>query len=118
MRRGITSIKETYFSCFGIPIAENKWWAPQNLCNSCYLSLMKWKRGNRKAVKFEMPMIWSQPNHENKDCYFCEVTNISKVNRYNKTSFQYPDIASATKPVLKNIEDHIGENSGKSLTLK
>lgn len=72
-RNAITDlVKTAYQLYFGFSIDErDKNWLPKICCNSCSRTLRGWLEGSHKSMPFTMPMIWSEPqNHEN-DCYFC-----------------------------------------------
>lgn len=72
-RNAITDlVKKAYQLYFGFSIDErNKSWLPKICCNSCSRTLRGWLDGSHKSMPFIMPMLWSEPqNHEN-DCYFC-----------------------------------------------
>lgn len=67
-----TVVKRAYQLYFGFPVDErDKNWLPKTCCNSCSRTLRGWLEGSHKSMPFTTPMIWSEPqNHEN-DCYFC-----------------------------------------------
>jgi hypothetical protein len=46
-------------------------------------------------------MIWREPDNHVSDCYFC-LTNVDVLSSKNKSLIQYPDLSSATKPIVMN----------------
>lgn len=51
---------------------RNVWWAPSKFCANCYNALTEWSHGKLKAMRFGVPMVWSDPiEHKPDRCYFC-----------------------------------------------
>ncbi|XP_060526070.1 immunoglobulin superfamily DCC subclass member 4-like isoform X2 [Cylas formicarius] len=82
----IDLVKTAYKLYFGFSIDErDKGWLPK--VYSCSRTLRGWLEESHKSMPFSMPMIWSEPqNHEN-DCYFCTTSTrgFSKKNRALKS---------------------------------
>ena len=94
-----TFVKEAYFSYFSRKIGnQDKSWAPHIVCKQCTEGLRMWTKGTREHMPFGVPMIWMEPKDHSTDCYFCSVKT-SGYNRKNKRSIQYPNIASAVRPI-------------------
>ena len=73
-------------------------WAPHKTCNNCYNTLRGWTRGEKKSMKFAVPMVWRIPSNHLDDCYFCVV----KVQGHSKKSGKniiYPNLPSAIRPI-------------------
>jgi hypothetical protein len=49
-------------------------------------------------MPFAVPMIWREQKDHLTDCYFC-MTNVSGYSSKNKKSIEYPNLASALRPV-------------------
>nr|XP_036219079.1 uncharacterized protein LOC118680996 [Bactrocera oleae] len=95
-------VKTAYNLYFGFSIDErDKSWLPKVCCNSCSRTLRGWLEGSHKSMPFTMPMIWSEPqNHEN-DCYFC-MTSTRGFSKKNKNKIVYPNIPSAKRPIPRD----------------
>ena len=44
-------------------------------------------------------MVWREPKNHSDDCYFCTV-NMKGFNRIKKSTWFYPDLESARRPVF------------------
>jgi len=92
-------VKQAYHAYFGVKLGDqDKSWAPHNVCKTCVESLRQWEKGQRKCLKFGIPMIWRQPKNHHDDCYFC-VVNMKGFNRHKKSKWVYPNLESARRPV-------------------
>src|SRR5438132_8113040 len=54
-------------------------------------------------MKFGIPMVRREPTNHLNDCYFC-MTNIYGINKSNRSKWNYPDLASARRPVPHSDE--------------
>nr|XP_047125236.1 uncharacterized protein LOC124807409 [Hydra vulgaris] len=99
-RRNITNfVKQAYLAYFGMKLGDqDKSWAPHIVCKTCVENLRQWKNGQRKGLKFGVPMVWREQKNHDSDCYFCLV-NVKGINRFKKRKFEYPDLESARRPV-------------------
>lgn len=97
-RKPITdSVKKTYIDYFKIEMkALNKPWVPNIVCKLCSEHLRQWANGKRNHLKFNVPMIWTEPKNHIDDCYFCVV----ELHGINKRKMTYPDLPSAKRPRL------------------
>lgn len=68
------------------------------VCKNCTESLRVWTTGKRDALKFGVPMVWTEPSNHSDDCYFCLV-NIIGINKKNRRWLKYPDSSSARRPI-------------------
>lgn len=95
-------VKTAYELYFGFSIDErDKSWLPKVCCNSCSRTLRGWLEESHKSMPFSMPMIWSEPqNHEN-DCYFC-MTCTRGFSKKNKDKIVYPNVPSAKRPIPRD----------------
>lgn len=126
MRSITENVRQLYAAYFGRLINE-KPWTPSVVCHSCVIALQKWATKKRDSMPFGVPMLWSEAiNHVN-DCYFC-VTNVRGMKKCNRSSWNYPDLASARRPrphsdtvpipiyqgpqaELGGVEEHLGEDT-------
>lgn len=99
-KRSMTAIiKKGYELYFGCKIGDqDKVWAPHICCSSCATSLRAWLAGKRPSMPFAIPMIWREQNNHVTDCYFC-MTNVTGFSSKNRKSIEYPNLASAMRPV-------------------
>ena len=99
-RKPITSfIKRTYLAYFQMALGDqDKGWASHIVCKKCTEYLRAWTKGQKMALKFEIPLIWREPTNHVTDCYFCAV-DPTGTNRNNWSSLVYPDLQSARRPV-------------------
>ena len=99
-RRNITNfVKQAYLAYFGMKLGDqDKSWAPHIVCKTCVENLRHWKNGQRKGLKFGVPMVWREQKNHDSDCCFCSV-NVKGINRFKKRKFEYPDLESARRPV-------------------
>src|SRR6218665_3381616 len=65
----------------------------------CYVT--GWYIGEKRAIKFAIPRIWSQPTDHSSNCYFCMVDPTKRCTGKNAPHSQivYPDIPSSIAPV-------------------
>lgn len=97
-------VKRSYLAYFGVHLGDqDKSWAPHVVCKTCGEHLRQWTIGNRKCLKFGVPMVWREPRNHYDDCYFCLV-NIKGINRNNRHKWTYPDLDSARRPVPHSNE--------------
>lgn len=98
--------KNLYFRCFNMSIVnEDKPWVPNSICCTCLTMMNRFeKTKNSKCLKFAVPTIWRKPRSEG-DCYFCQ-TNIIGFNAKNKSSIQYPNISSVTRPIISSSSNN------------
>ena len=91
-------VKKANLGYFGVKLGDqDKSWAPHIVCKTCTEHLRQWTNGNRKCLKFGVPMVWREPKNHHDDCYFCLV-NITGINRNNRSKWTYPDLDSARRP--------------------
>ena len=104
-RREITNfVKNLYFAYFKVKLGDqDKSWAPHKVCKSCVESLRYWSQGKDRHLKFGIPMIWREQKNHVDDCYFCLV-NVKGYNKRNKHKLQYPNLASALRPIPQSEE--------------
>lgn len=92
-------VKRAYHQYFGMKIGhQEKAWAPHMVCKTCTEYLRQWTKGNKRCLKFGIPMVWREPTNHVTDCYFCAI-DVTGINRNNRRSLQYPDLESASRPV-------------------
>ena len=48
-------------------------------------------------------MVWREPTNHVTDCYFCAIA-MAGINGKNRSSFKYPDLVSAHRPVAHCVE--------------
>lgn len=93
------SVKKSYSLYFGRAVHdEAKFWIPNICCQTCETSLNLWYNGNRASLPFAVPMLWKEPSNHYDDCFFC-LTNVFGFSAKNKHKINYPDCASAAKPL-------------------
>jgi len=80
---------------------QNKYWAPHEVSKTCVECLRQWKNGQRKILKFGIPMVWREPTNHHDDCYF-SVENVKGFNGYKKSKWEYPYLESARRPIPYN----------------
>lgn len=104
-RKNITDfVKCAYLGYFGVKLGDqDKTWAPHFVCKTCTEHLRQWTTGQRKSLKFGVPMVWREPVNHIDDCYFC-IVNVSGINRKNRHKWTYPDLPSARRPVPHSEE--------------
>ena len=85
---------------------QDKPWAPHIVCKTCVEQLRQWTKKSRKGLKFAIPMVWREPKDHCTDCYFCAVKTMG-MNRKNKKLLEYPNLASAIRPILHSPEPPI-----------
>lgn len=54
-------------------------------------------------MRFAIPMVWREPSDHMNDCYFCGI-NLKGINRKNRQTLVYPNLASAIRPVPHSEE--------------
>lgn len=60
-----------------------------------------WYRGEKRAMKFGVPRIWTQPSNHINDCFFCMV----QITRGKSSrSTVYPNILSSSAPVAHSAD--------------
>lgn len=92
-------VKTAYKLYFGFSIDErDKSWLPKVCCNSCSRTLRGWLEGSHKSMPFAMPMIWSEPQNHEYDCYFC-MTSTRGFSKKNNNKIVYPNVPSAKRPI-------------------
>ena len=67
-------------------------------CKICIEHLLQWEKGTEKSLQFGVPMIWKEQKNHHDDCYFC-MTNVSGINKNNRSKWKYPNIPSAARPM-------------------
>ena len=104
-RKTITDfLKQVYFAYFKVKLGDqDKPWAPHIVCKTCLEHLRQWTKKSRKGLKFAIPMVWREPKDHYSDCYFCAVKTTG-INRKNKKTLDYPNLASAIRPVPHSLE--------------
>lgn len=100
-RRDISENTKTYYELYFGRVIQNpdENWVPDIACKSCEVNLSLWWNGTRAQMPFAVPMIWKKPRNHRNDCYFC-MTNVVGFSAKNKHKINYPDCASAVKPVM------------------
>lgn len=84
---------------FGVQLVDhNKSWAPHMVCKTCEEHLRQRTTGERKSLKFGVPMVERELKNHYDDCYFC-VVKIKGFTRYKKAWWDYPDLGSARRPI-------------------
>lgn len=93
------TVKLAYKQYFGFDVQTEKDYAPSVCCAICYSNLLAWYSGNRKSMRFGVPMLWAPlEEHVKKNCYFCSVDTFGH-NRKSKSILNYPaDLPSAIRP--------------------
>lgn len=95
-------IEENYQHYFQRPLIRSVWWAPAQICSTCYTALNKWSHGNLPSMQFGVPMIWNDPiEHKKNQCYFCVNHSIHGHNIKARHDFEYqsvPPHAEIPKP--------------------
>lgn len=93
--------KRAYYAYFGVKIRDQKnYFVPHFLCFGCDRTLLMWMNGaSGYEFKFEYPMHWRQPTDHETDCYYC-LTNIVRVSQWNNFDVAYPNVSSATRPIM------------------
>lgn len=90
---------ELYFDCkVG---DQDKAWAPKICCKGCYTSLTGWIRGEKRSMRFAVPMVLLEPTSCGEDCYFC-MTKIVGISENSRHTVKYPKIPSAIRPEKHN----------------
>lgn len=72
-RKNITDfVKKAYYAYFGVKLGDqDRNWAPHIVCSICVEELRQWTKGEKKAMRFGVPMIWREQKNHSDDCYFC-----------------------------------------------
>ena len=61
--------------------------------------------GKKSSLKFGIPVVWREPANHGTDCYFYGYySNLTGINRKNRSSLKYPDLQSACRPVAHGDE--------------
>ena len=90
---------DNYFAYFSCKLGDqDKSWAPHVVCKHCTENLRQWRKGQKKSMPFGVPMIWREQSNHLTECYFC-ITKVKGFSKKNKTNIQYPNLASAIRPV-------------------
>lgn len=99
-RKNITNfVERAYMAYFGVKLGDqDKYWAPHSICKQCTEHMRQWTKGTRKSMRFAVPMVWREPKNHLDDCYFCAL-NLKGINRKNRQTLVYPNLASAIRPV-------------------
>ncbi len=82
---------------------QDKYWAPHSVCQQFTEHLRQWTKGTRKSMSFAIPMVWREPKNHVDDCYFCAI-NLKGINRKNRQTLVYRNLASAIRPVPDSEE--------------
>ena len=101
-KRTITPvIKKAYHFYFVYKLGgQEQPWALHMFCTSCNAGLSSCLHGKRRAIQFDIPMIWGQPTDHVTNCYFCIIPSIDHGITKKKTqSMKYPNIPNALRPV-------------------
>jgi hypothetical protein len=87
-----------YYAFFGVKLVDvNKPWAPQKVCYVCVEGLRRWFKGEKKSLRFGIPMIWREQKNHRDDCYFCSC-DVKGHNSENKKVILHPNLPSALLP--------------------
>ncbi len=54
-------------------------------------------------MRFAIPLVWREPKNHVDDCYFCAL-NLKGINRKNRQTLFYRNLASAIRPVPHSEE--------------
>ena len=98
-QRNITDfVEKVYFAYFGVKIGDqDKSWAPHGVCLECVEGLRIWSKGKVKPFRFDVSMIWREPQNHSDDCYFC-LCNVQGYIAKNKKQIRYPKHGFGTPP--------------------
>ncbi len=89
---------------FGVKLGDqDKYWASHSVCKQCTEHLRQWTKGTRKSMRFAIPMVLREPKNHVDDCYFCAL-NLKGINRKNRQTLAYHNLASAIRPVPHSEE--------------
>ena len=112
-RQSVTNfVSQAYLAYFGCKLGDqDKEWAPHIVCKCCTEKLRGWTKGKKKGLTFGVPMVWREPTNHFDDCYFCAI-NLVGINRKNRKSLIYPNLASAIRPVPHCEEIPVPEFKG------
>ena len=78
---------------------QDKYWAPHKICQTCLAHLTAWSKGLSNSMPFSIPMVWREPGDHVTDCnFYAVITN--GFNARNKATIKYPDLPSASRPIL------------------
>lgn len=72
-------VKQSFYAYSEVKVGDqDKNWAPHIICNRCvnYHHRTKIKRD---SLKFEIPLVWPDPQNHVDDCFFC-LTNVGASN--------------------------------------
>lgn len=98
-RKTITGQLKVAYSLYFNEEIIIKPWTPTSSCQTCYYTLMEWRRKKNRSLPFSMPMIWRSPRNHIDDCFFCSI-NITGYNNSNSKSITYPNVSSITRPTF------------------
>ncbi len=104
--RSITDyVRQLYLAYFGMKLGDqDKSWAPHKVYVQCLHDLSLWLKGKKTALRFGIPMTWSETKNHSDDCYFCSC-HVRGYNRKNQKLISYPDnIPSAIRPVPHGLD--------------
>ena len=88
------------------------------LLSYCAIELSSASRRNNPNLNFRTPMLWTEPQNYNVDCYFCNTTLIKGFNAKNKQQIIYADVSSVAKSVIIHVskaENSLGVIENKQL---
>ena len=87
--------KTAYQFRFHSQVGDNdKDWATNFCCTTCYSSLTKWLKSNHKSIPFAVLMVWRESRCHLTVYYFCMTSNIM-FSYKNRHAIQYSNIPSA-----------------------
>lgn len=93
-------LRKAYELYFDSKVDVGKTWAPSFICLTCKVNLRGWlrKAKTNNHMPFGIPVIWREQTDHTTDCYFC-MSNITGFAYKTRSSVNYPNITSASKPV-------------------
>ena len=93
-------LRKAYELYFDSKVDVGKTWAPSFICLTCKVNLRGWlrKAKTNNHMPFGISVIWREPTDHTTDCYFC-MSNITGFAYKTRSSVNYPNIKSASKPV-------------------
>ncbi|XP_066436113.1 uncharacterized protein [Eleutherodactylus coqui] len=96
---------EAYKAYFGMPVVDqDKTWAPHFTCENFKRTLEGLYRGEKRAMRFAIPLIWREPTDHTSNCYFCMPDPSKRRSGKNTQPVVYPDIPSSVAQVPHSSE--------------
>src|SRR5699024_10325496 len=84
-------IKLAYVGDYKNKFDDRTDWAPDSICDRCYIQLFNWYHCFQRVRLFVRPVCWLNPLNPESECFFCNTSLIgtSTHNRENLQRYHY-----------------------------